>query len=209
MIEYPHILSSSKAPRENCIAFQKIDGSNIRIKYTQKRGFHLFGSRTQLIDATHPHLGAVVDIFNNQFNEPLTKIVKDNWPNEREVIVYGEFYGLQSFAGMHVPEDPKFFVLFDVLVGHKNRKFVNPKEFIKLFGHLRIPAIIYDGNLNDQFIQDVREDKYCLNEGVVCKGTSPSGAFRGGMWMCKIKTQQYLDRLKAKFGEEGVKKYGE
>jgi hypothetical protein len=162
-----------------------------------------------LIDATHPHLGAVVDIFNNQFNEPLTKIVKDTWPNEREVIVYGEFYGMKSFAGMHVPEDPKFFVLFDVLVGHKNRKFVNPKQFIKLFGHLQIPAIIYDGNLNDQFIQDVREDKYCLNEGVVCKGTAPSGAFRGGMWMCKIKTQRYFDRLKQKFGEEGIKKYGE
>lgn len=105
--------------------------------------------------------------------------------------------------------DPKFFMLFDVLVGHKNRKFVPPKEFLKLFGHLQIPAVIYEGNLTDQFIRDVREDKYCLNEGVVCKGTQKSGAFRGGMWMCKIKTQRYLDRLKAKFGEEGVTKYGE
>jgi len=26
------------------------------------------------------------------------------------------------------------------------------------------------------------------------------------MWMCKI--QQYLDRLRQNFGEEGVKKYG-
>lgn len=209
MIEYPSIINSSKAPREHCIAFDKFDGSNIRVKYTQKRGFDLFGSRTQLIDATHPHLGEVVAIFNNQFREPLTKIFRDTWPNEREAIAFGEFYGMQSFAGIHVAGDPKFFMLFDVLVGHKNRKFVPPKEFLKLFGHLQIPAVIYEGNLTDQFIRDVREDKYCLNEGVVCKGTQKSGAFRGGMWMCKIKTQRYLDRLKAKFGEEGVTKYGE
>lgn len=42
MIEYPEIINSSKAPRLACIAFDKLDGSNIRIKWTQKRGFDLF-----------------------------------------------------------------------------------------------------------------------------------------------------------------------
>src|SRR3954469_17994172 len=111
MIEYPTIMNSSKAPRASCIAFDKLDGSNIRVKYTQKRGFCLFGSRTQLFDATHPHLGEAVPAFNNNFNEPLSKIFRDRWSNEREIVVFGEFYGAQSFAGIHVPGDPKFFVL--------------------------------------------------------------------------------------------------
>jgi hypothetical protein len=210
MIEYPSIINSSKAPRENCIAFEKYDGSNIRVKYTQKRGFDLFGSRTQLIDESHKYLGKVIPIFNFQFKEPLTKIIKKEWPNEREVIVFGEFFGTRSFAGIHDLDDQFFFVMFDVMIGHKNRKFVRPKEFLKLFsGKVTIPNVIYEGNLNEQFIQDVRSNKFNLKEGVICKGTQPSGAFRGGQWMCKIKTQEYLDKLKNRFGQEGLDKYGE
>lgn len=39
MVEYPSIQNSSKAPRKNCIAFEKLDGSNFRAKWTQKNGF--------------------------------------------------------------------------------------------------------------------------------------------------------------------------
>ena len=48
-----------------------------------------------------------------------------------------------------------------------------------------------------------------MNEGVICKGKQSSGAYRGGVWMAKIKTQSYFDRLNLKFGKEGVEKYGE
>lgn len=211
MIEYPSILKSSKAPRQPCIAFEKLDGSNIRVKYTQKRGFDLFGSRTQLIDASHPHLGKVVSIFNQNFKEPLTKLIKKEWPNERELIVFGEFYGEKSFAGIHDLNDTtQKFVMFDVMVGHKNRKFVNPKEFVKLFqGVVEIPRIMYEGNLNEQLIQDVRQGKYDVVEGVICKGTIKTGAACGGIWMAKIKTQAYLDRVLEKYGQEGLEKFGE
>ena len=211
MIEYPSILNSSKAPRQPCVAFEKLDGSNIRVKYTQKRGFDLFGSRTQLIDESHPHLGKVVSIFKRDFQEPLTKIIKKQWPNERELIVFGEFYGDKSFAGIHDVTDPTLrFVMFDILVGHKNQKFIMPQEFVKLFnGVVTIPRVIYEGNLNDQLIQDVRDGKYDVVEGVVCKGTQKTGNARGSVWMAKIKTQAYLDKLLNRFGEEGLKKYGE
>jgi hypothetical protein len=187
-----------------------LDGSNIRVKYTAKRGFDLFGSRTQLIDKTHPFLGEVIDIFMRDFAEPLTKIFKDKFPNEREIVAYGEFFGKQSFAGFHVPGDPKKFVLFDVYVGHKNGKFMLPREFIKTFSNVvEIPCVIYEGNLSDQFIKDVRDGKYDVFEGVMCKGNERSGAYMGGVWMCKIKTQKYFDALLSKFGTLGVKEYGE
>ena len=210
MIEYPSISQSSKAPRQSCIAFEKYDGSNIRVKYTAKKGFCLFGSRTQLIDKSHPHLGEVIDIFNNKFADTLSCLIRKYFPNEREAIVFGEFFGPQSFAGMHVPGDTKEFVPFDLLIGNKNRKFLLPHEFIKLFSPVvKIPRIIYEGNLADNFIDDVRSGVYDVVEGVVCKGTHPSGAYRGNVWMAKIKTQKYLDRLFTKFGEDGIKKYGE
>jgi len=210
MIEYPSIMPSSKAPREHCIAFEKLDGSNIRVKYTKNKGFNLFGSRTQMFDKSHPFLGAAVDIFYRDYENPLVDLIENKFPNEREVIAFLEFFGPNSFAGWHEQTDTKTLVLFDIMVGHKNRKFILPREFVNLCkDKMTIPRVIYEGNLTDQFIKDVREGKYPVTEGVVCKGTQRTGSSRGGMWMAKIKTQTYLDRLFGKFGEDGVKKFGE
>ncbi len=212
MIEYPSIMSSAKAPRQPCIAFEKLDGSNCRVKYTNKKGFHLFGSRTQMFDKGHPFLGAAVDIFYRDFENPLVDLIETEFPNEREVIAFLEFFGDQSFAGWHEPNDPtKRLVCFDIMVGHKNRKFLMPQEFVKLTTKYKViaPRVIYTGNLNDQLIADVRAGKYDVVEGVVCKGTEKTGAHRGGMWMAKIKTKAYIDRLFNRYGEEGIQKYGE
>lgn len=207
MIEYPSIINSSKAPRKECIAFNKLDGSNFRAKYTQQKGFNLFGTRTQLIDESSPYWSDMVVQFKNNLLSPLTDFFKKSkdYRDFREIIVYCEYLGENSFAGRH-EEEPHKLVLFDVLVGHKQRKFVKPREFRKTFQHLvEIPEIIYEGNLNESFIQDVRENKFNLKEGVICKGTETSGAFMGNIWMCKIKTQAYLDKLKSVFHEDWVK----
>jgi len=208
MIEYPSIMHCSKAPRKFCVAFDKMDGSNIRVKWTHKKGFCLFGSRTQLLDESHPYLGSAITYFKKELESKLEPIFNDYFRDEREAIAFGEFFGPNSFAGLHVLEDPKKIVLFDVLVGHKNRKFILPQEFIKLFvGVVETPRVIYIGNLNDQFIAEVKEGKHAVVEGVICKGTERNGAFRGGVWMTKIKTQKYLEKLKEKYGEEGFKNY--
>jgi len=203
-------MPSAKAPHDSCIAFEKLDGSNIRVKYTNKKGFALFGSRTQMFDKGHPFLGAAVDIFYRDYENPLVDLIEKEWPNEREVIAFLEFFGPNSFAGWHDPNDTKKLVLFDIMVGHKNRKFLLPQEFVKLCqGKMEIPRVIYEGNLTDQLRQDVYDGKYDVVEGVVCKGTQRTGAARGGVWMAKIKTKTYLDKLFNRYGEEGVKKYGE
>ena len=211
MIEYPHIMLSSKAPREACIAFEKLDGSNCRVKYTNKKGFCLFGSRTQMFDKGHPFLGDAVDIFYKKYEDKLVDLIEKNFPHEREVIAFLEFFGPNSFAGWHEPSDPKDLVLFDIMVGHKNRKFLMPQEFIDLTASVEAPTprVVYVGNLTEQFIQDVRDGKYNVIEGVVCKGAGRTGAHRGGMWMAKIKTKAYFDRLNVKFGEKEAKQYGE
>lgn len=206
MVEYPSIINSSKAPRKHCFAFDKLDGSNIRVKYNPKTGFNLFGSRHALIDETHPHLHEVIPYFNNNLANQLTSIFKKHFYTEQEIIVFGEFFGTQSFAGMHNPTDSKKFVMFDVLLGKKNRKFIPPNEFIKLFdGIVEIPRLVYTGNLNDEFIADVRKGKYGVDEGVICKGTEKSGAFMGGIWQCKIKSEAYLQKLQTVHGKDWVK----
>lgn len=209
MIEYPSIINSSKAPRKLCIAFDKLDGSNFRAKFTQKQGFHVFGTRTQLIDETTEFWGGMVKVFKSTLEEPLSKLFKSkDFRDYREIIVFGEYFGENSFAGRHEAGDTHKIVPFDVLLGKKQRKFLKPQEFIKLIGkEVEIPEVVYEGNLNEEFIKSIRENT-TLKEGVICKGKETSGAFSGGVWTCKIKTQAYIDKLKGRFGDEW-EKYGE
>lgn len=208
MIEYPSIPNSSKAPRANCVAFDKLDGSNFRAKWTNKRGFDVFGTRTQLINEDDEFWGQMVRLFKSSLSAALDDKFRNDkeYRHDREIIVFGEFFGKNSFAGRHIDEDEKRIVIFDVLRGHKQRKFVPPLDFIKEFQEIvPIPNVIYHGNLNEEFIQSVRRNDFGLNEGVICKGTKPVGNAVGGIWQCKIKTQDYFDRLKLRFANEWMK----
>ena len=66
--EYPSIINSSRAPRKDMFAFEKLDGSNLRVKYTKKKGFIMFGTRTQALDPSHPHLGSGIELFHKKLH---------------------------------------------------------------------------------------------------------------------------------------------
>ena len=201
MKDYPKILGSHDIPlNEECVVFDKLDGSNLRFEYSKKQGWYKFGTRRRLFDHTDPDFGTAIEIFQKKYAEAIEKIVLDNYKKPDGFIVYGEFLGPHSFAGIHTPSmlqvehnDPKDFVMFDVNVHKKG--FVAPQEFLKLFGGLHIPTVIHEGPLNEQFIQDVREGKYSVVEGVVVKGGSGHD-----VWRYKIKTFTYLKRLQEVFG---------
>ena len=72
-----------------------------------------------------------------------------------------------------------------------------PETFVDDFGTLDIAQVIYTGRLTGKFINDVREGKYNVAEGVVCKGIEDNSH-----WMVKIKTNAYLERLKEAFGND-------
>jgi len=156
--------------------------------------------------------GEMVQVFEQNLKEPLTDFFKSDrdYRNHREIIVFGEFLGENSFAGRHVDE-PHRIVLFDVMVGHKDRKFLTPIEFerdIASIPGIETPMVLEVGNLTDQLIKDIREGKYDVDEGVICKGTERSGAYCGGVWKCKIKTNAYIEKLKSEFKDDWLK-YGE
>jgi len=195
MKQYLEIQGPNKAPREHCIAFDKKDGSNIRAEWTRKRGWDKFGSRKVLIDSTHP-LGDAIDIFLNTYADELEKIFKKDklFRNSQNVTVFGEYFGPNSFAGWHDPDDDKEIVMFDVSIHKKG--MMPPRDFVKMFSHLKIPQIVYEGNFNESFIQDVKNGEYPVVEGVVAKGNFPHGRPPHNLWMAKIKTRTWIERLK-------------
>lgn len=202
MREYLSILGPSGAPHEQCIAFYKYDGSNLRWEWRPKKGWSKFGTRRQLFDETHEIFKPAIEIFQRKYAEPLEKVIKDTkeYRNAEYATAFTEFLGPKSFAGWHELEEPKDLILFDIQIYKKG--IIGPREFLKRFGHLEIPRVVYEGVLNESFKESVRnslqgDGQMDLNEGVICKG-----GHGHELWMRKIKTMDYLKRLKEKFGEK-------
>lgn len=213
MKEYPSIpkVLNEYLGRE-IIAFKKYDGSNLRTEFSKKKGWHKFGTRTRLFGETDPTFGCAIEIFHKTLAEKLEKIIVDNFPKADGAIVYAEFVGPHSFAGLHDPgilgvpfNDPKELVVFDVNIN--KRGFIDAEHFVKLFTHVvRSAEPLYTGKLTENFIKDVREGVYGVDEGVVCKGQINESPH--SRWMCKIKTYNYLEKIK-KFFKSDYNKYWE
>lgn len=205
MLHYPKIPGSA-APLEKCVAFDKLDGTNLHWCWERDFGWHAFGTRRDefdlgaagaaAFDAAHPGLEEAMPVFFATVAEPLDALLRDrpNYAHFTAVKAFTEFVGPNSFAGNHVPDDPKQTLLFDVWADGYG--FVSPRQFVADFGHLPTPRVVYEGKLTGTFLEAVREGKYGIAEGVVCKG----GTGGEDVWMVKVKTYAYLVRLKATFG---------
>jgi hypothetical protein len=224
MLHYPKIPGSSAAPLGKCVAFEKLDGTNLHwcwhrphsplcastmgaVRATNSEfGWHAFGTRRDEFNLTpdgeaafgaaHPGLEEASPVFRATLAGPLDALLRDH-PNYAEftaVKVFAEFLGDTSFAGAHEPNDPKRTVLFDVWA--EGYGFVSPQQFVSDFGHWPTPRVVYTGKLTGAFLEAVREGKYGVGEGVVCKG----GTGGEDVWMVKVKTYAYLERLKKSFG---------
>ncbi len=181
-------------------AFDKLDGSNIRFEYSKKRGWYKFGTRSELIHEKTPIYGEAITIFLDKYGDDLDRIFRKEYSNIQSFVVFGEFVGENSFAGKHLEDDVKDLIMFDISLYKKG--FLSPKEFIDKFSRLHIPELVYDGIYDDDFIQSIK--KCTLKEGVICKGTSKT---KNGetIWMSKIKTDEWLVKVKEKFGIFAIK----
>jgi hypothetical protein len=211
MKEYPSIPSAEDLLARSddylgrpFVAFEKLDGSNIRAEWDRKNGWHRFGSRRRLLGASQPLLGQAIQLILDGYGAGLARAFTDDpaLRDTREVTAYFEFLGPHSFAGRHDPEslgvpanEPFRVVLLDVNL-HR-RGLVSAEQFIERFGHLGIPRVVHRGELTREFIADVRAGRFGTGEGVVCKGGE--GHRR---WMAKVKTDAYLRRLRAFFQDD-------
>jgi len=216
MIRYPHVPYWNKGVfGTHVFAFDKLDGSNIRATWSKKlskktsfsNGFGKFGTRTQLTYLKDPTWGLAVELFMKKYSAGLDKIFCEDsdFRQTREVTVFAEFFGANSFAGWHDENDKKLgkmdIVLFDVDVFQKG--IMKPKDFIQKFSHLDIPKIVYEGYYDQTLVDNVKNNIYDLNEGVVVKGTTKTKKKEvENVWMVKIKTLNWLQKVKDIHGEK-------
>lgn len=198
MKQYPEIpVATGQRFREfDAYVFDKLDGSNIRAEWTRKRGWDKFGTRTRLVDASDEVFGPAIPLFMATLAEPLERIArKERW---QHLVVFTEFFGPSSFAGLHAAAEPKRLVVFDAAADR--RGLLGPRDFLDAFTD-RVPTPAFLGRLRwtRGFVERVRrgEVEGVTFEGVVGKG----GTYPHQVIMAKAKTGAWLERVKALYGE--------
>jgi len=184
-------------------AFDKADGSNFRAEWDRKlskksrftNGFGKFGTRTEMIKHIALPFYEGVKIFNRKYSEKLDEIFNTHkaFRGIERITVYGEFFGENSFAGMHDWDEEHDVRIFDTFLYKKD--FLSPSEFIEIFQHLDIPKVVYQGYFTEEILKSIEDNEFDLEEGVVCKGVENQK-----IYMFKIKTQDWLNRVRAKYG---------
>jgi hypothetical protein len=202
-MRYPKMPGPAGAKLDKCVAFEKLDGTNLFWEWHREFGWTDFGTRSATyrldpggvseFNANHPNLGEAPELFAT-LGEQLHAVLVAQ-PSIQHAVAYTEFLGDKSFAGSHVPNDPKRLILFDVFV--PGYGFVGPWRFLELFSGLPLPRVVYQGKFTGKLTEDVRAGKYPVGEGVVVKG----GSGGADVWMAKVKTNAYLERLRQAFGE--------
>jgi len=207
MLHYPKMPSSRGCPGGRCIAFEKYDGTNLHWDWDRDFGWHSFGTRRDDFNLTtsgvesfvqaHPGLDECVSVFEATLADSIDQVLRasNHYCQFSAFKVFTEFCGPNSFAGMHKADDPKQLILFDVSA--EPFGLIGPDQFVADFGHLPSARVVYRGKFTGQFAEDVRRGKYGVAEGVVCKG----GAGGTDLWMAKIKTYAYQEKLKASFAD--------
>lgn len=178
--------------------FDKLDGSNVRTEWNQKRGFWKFGSKTQLIDETGP-LGALAIPLMKAQEDRIGSILRGL--RVQEATCFFEFYGPSSFAGVHQWKEMNFqTVLLDVSLF--KRGMLGPYEFVKTFGHkVSIPSLVHCGNVTDGLVQQVWDGTLAgvTFEGVVCKGLPLKNGYPPHMF--KLKSKAWVDKVKSLYAD--------
>lgn len=205
MLQYPSINGIKKSPLgRNCVVFYKYDGSNLRFEWNPKKGWCKFGSRTQLIDRAAPFLGVGIDLFLNTMADDIINRLKAEYGKKfskyQKITAFAELYGPSSFAGTHIEDERKELKLFDIF--RFKDGFLDPIDFMQMFmdtKYVADPLVVT--NLNQELIFGVRQgilsngiklpNHQSIPEGVVCKENN-----NGELWMTKIKTNAYLEKLK-------------
>jgi hypothetical protein len=174
-------------------AFDKLDGSNMRAEWNSKKGFYKFGTRTQLTDEKTMPFGRAIPLIKDKYEQDLAMVFEEHkW---RDAICFFEYWGPSSFAGTHNFEEEMTVTLIDV--NPYKEGILPPTEFIKYFGHLDIPKVLYEGHVSTELFDKVKQSTLSgmTGEGVVCKGANDKKTKMPVMF--KIKSQAWLDRLRA------------
>ena len=207
---------------KHVFGFYKIDGSNFRAEWSRKlskrstlsSGFSKFGTRREAIHKNSPFFEGI-KIFDEKFAIELEEIFRTHkaFRGVDRITVYGEFFGNNSFAGIHDWDVMHDIYLYDVFLYKKG--FLPPADFLKIFPYSEfdICKCFYNGIFTEEVLKHVEDGDLTqwqygpqstqdLEEGIVFKGVED-----GKVFMFKVKTKEWLAKVKERYGETKADEY--
>lgn len=190
--------------------FNKYDGSNIRAEWSKKQGWYKFGTRHQLMDHNTPIFGSAIDLFLNKYGDSVPTAICELYKKTERFTVYAEWFGAESFAGQHKPDDPKNIIIFDINL-HK-QGMISPRDFIRLYKYFDIAKGFGTYAFDEDMMESIRKEERWVDmfvsapirnkifEGVICKHGEGHN-----LKMFKIKTYKYKEMLKETLGDDWTK----
>lgn len=218
----PRFFDDQTLHGEQVVAFNKLDGQNFRVKFNtkgvNKNKFTLFGSRHTLVDEETEGFGNAVKFFKKNYEDVLREIIISNsskkgiFKGVEELTLFFEWYGDNSFAGFHQPDDKMHLAMTDMFL--KKKGYIEPNDFIDIFCEdyrIETPDVIYIGKLDMDFVNSIVNNDWTqegcqypnVKEGVVIKRSTLMKGQR--LPMCKVKTNWWINKLHANFSEEECK----
>ncbi len=194
-------------------AFNKLDGQNFCVKWTKSKGWDTMGSRKRMVDENDDQFGDAVRYFLENYADKLPVEIKahsgkgDVFCGIQEITFFFEWYGDNSFCGVHQEGDDLRLALIDVFM--KKKGYIEPKEYFDIFqGKYHCPDLIYKGKLTKDFIEEIKKNDWTkedckwpqIKEGVVCRLSHRLPGQR--MPKCKFKTDWWLEKLHSTYPED-------
>ena len=179
--------------------FDKIDGRNLRVEWTKKAGWHKWGTRHRLFDATDAEFAPAIPLFEITYSEPLAKMATDSrW---QRVTVYLEFWQEHSLGGYWQPGEEFHLTLFDI--EPYKQCMLGPKEFLRVTKSIPTAKFLGQTNWTRGIVESVWNGQV---EGVTFEGVVAKAGERHKLVKAKAKTKKWVDAILARHGEvEGRK----
>lgn len=193
---YPSIAYAAES-HLSIVAFDKLDGSNIRAEWTSKKGWHKFGTRNRLVDETDPIFGQAPGLVQEKYGESLAKRLRDAGIDR--AMCFFELCGPSSFAGHHKLTEKMTVTLFDIAPFAQG--ILEPERFLKVAEGLDHAKVLYEGEVTPEFIESVRASTLpgMTFEGVVCKAKNDKKTKMPVMF--KQKSRAWLNALDVYCGD--------
>lgn len=178
--------------------YPKYDGSNIRAEWTRKKWFDKFGSRKVLLGADNEQLGGAIALIKAREDEFAVAFRDKRFSRIDKAVCFFEYWGHQSFAGLHQPGDAMRVSLIDLDIYKRGQ--IDPRDFNDFALMIDGAAPVLDSRFNQPAADLVRAGTYPGQtfEGVICK-LPPERPWQPP-YMFKMKSQAWIDKVKALYG---------
>lgn len=194
MQQYPSIDKQIIKDQEYYI-FDKLDGSNIRVEFSLKKGFDKFGTRKKLMSDDSGILNQSKELILEYEDITHNIFKKNKWQSGT---LFFEFFGPQSFAGFHEENDDFKVALIDAHITKIG--YLPPRDYLKAFeDKIAMSQLIKIAKLNKTLLDEIHNGHL---EGMTFEGVIAKAFFKNKHIRCKVKNKAWIDKLKNKYGDE-------